>query len=1006
MASLSPPAPDLTSCTPFYATDPVLGHIVVFYSSTAPTISSAPRIEAHILSSAGFQSYPKLALNQSSTLYAVVHHLPPQLQNSVLHHGLAVAVFKYFSELPKNVKETILRCKSNAAPAGELQAVAFDEMHAGDLTARLKEVELDTLAHDLMWALSERFVSVLDLDIVVRSGDQEFTSDNLPEEVTKFLDCFGEPTYLPFTKIKRTASKPASAQQRPRPLKDLTEALERELEELRYTEENYVAKIQDLLDSIVIPLKRRASSKKPEWGSMSAKDLDALFPPCLEDIIKANTKFLEGIREGGVEEVAKCCLEVFPLFREPYEEYIQASADFPQLLNKFTKNRDSSFSRKIQQTGEQKLRSLIIEPVQRLPRYSLLIDNMINILPPEHPSLARLNDARNLIADICSLQSSESSERSITIKRLQNIIAAWPQSLQPSGRLITAIDFLEVLPPYNEGTSESMQSILLLFPDCIVILRRPSLKSMLARGVMAEVDRPGGGINITNLGSGNRREGAGYDLQFLGWIDIAETKLAASDNGTVLWMTMASNLRDGWDIRASGTTLRKMRLLNQYEGRAHKVEEEFVKARLERRAGPNAKGVIGIREAKFEGFGLWSVVWGAEARYAEKENKGSTVIYLDMDSSSNNRALLATLVGQGGVDSIFSVEKSGEDKVRLECRSWSDYSSTDLVSYEELLSVFTMRLSSLLRLHCSAQHPPLTASLMSANRKLVRSLGIPFEGESSRFSKLRTPSPVKLISSILDRNQPNSPSKARTILDRSQSQMLPPPQKERPQSMLLRGSTMIGLVSDSNSADDDARFQITMANESPLKKLEDTFEAFVNALRIIGNTAVDLTPLHEIHNVDDDAVSVLLGQLVEAPKRCRLGPETGIDVVFVAFATFLNRDWKDGMGPVISEKGLKELQSKSENLHFQDFEDFFRIFIMDWTPQNKRAFRTIIFLLKDMMDKVDAEDDKGMLTKIFTELIVGDEMNALEYMGLVDLLVEEMETLFNGSYPPSTSDIS
>lgn len=72
---------------------------------------------------------------------------------------------------------------------------------------------------------------------------------------------------------------------------------------------------------------------------------------------------------------------------------------------------------------------------------------------------------------------------------------------------------------------------------------------------------------------------------------------------------------------------------------------------------------------------------------------------------------------------------------------------------------------------------------------------------------------------------------------------------------------------------------------------------------------------------------------------------------------------------------------------------------MDWTPQNKRAFRTIIFLLKDMMDKVDAEDDKGMLTKIFTELIVGDEMNALEYMGLVDLLVEEMDTLFNGSYP-------
>jgi hypothetical protein len=1001
MASLSPPAPDLTTCTPYCATDPVLGHIVVFYNNAVSQTSSAVanRIEAHILSCAGFQTYPKLTLTQSSPLYAAVNHLPLQKQTSELHRGLAIAVLKYFSELPKSVKETILRSKSNGA--GEGQAVAFDEMHAGDLAARLKEVESDSLAPDLMCALSERFVGAVDLDIVVRSqepGAPEITPETIPEEVEKFLDCFGEPSYLPFTKLKRSASKPASAQTRPKSLQETAEALNRELEELRYTEENYVAKLRELLEDIVKPLKqRRPSSRKGEGSTLSPRELDTLFPPCLEAIIEVNAQFLERIRDGGVEEVGKCCLELFPSFKKPYEEYMQASAEFPQLLTKLTKHKDSSVSKRIQQTGEQRLRSLIIEPVQRLPRYSLLIDNMINILPSDHPSLEYLNAARDVITEICSLQSSETTERTTTVRRLQAIIASWPMLLQPSGRLITAVDFFDVLPPFNDNTSETVSSILLVFPDCVAILRRPSSRSMLARGIMAEIDRPGGGIS-TGLGSAARREGGGHDLQFLGWIDIMDVKLASSDVGTVLWMTLASNLKDGWDVRAGGTSIRKMRLLNQYEGRAHKVEEEFAKARLERRMGRKTKGIVGLREAKYEGLLLWSCVWGSQEQYAAERRKGSTVIYLDIGGTGSTaaRSQLMCEVGKDCVDTVFSLEESKGKQLRLECRSWNDYSSTDSVQREELLPVFAMRLSSLLRLHASPQHPPLTSALLSANRKLMRSLGV-FESEG-RFGKLRAPSPVKLINSIL--NAPGSPNKSArpVLLDRTQNQMLPPG-PGRPVSMFQRGSTILGLVDDQESQDGD-RQKITMATESPLRRLEDTFEAFINAIRIIGSCGLDLRPLHEIYKVDNDLVEVLLGQLVSDPRSVRIGQDTGIDVVYVAFLRFLNEDWKDGMGPVISESALQELQRKSETLHPGDFEDFFRIFVLDWTPQNKRAFRTLIVLLKDMQENVEDEDDMGMLTKAFTELIVGTEVNPLDYMGLVDMLVGDMDTLFSGQYLP------
>ncbi|KAF8537989.1 RhoGEF domain-containing protein [Trichophaea hybrida] len=999
MASLSSPAPNLTTCTPYCAIDPVIGHVIVFYGSQAQLASSlTPRIEAHIFSCAGFQSYPRLALAPSSPLYAAINHLPPQKQASGLHRGLAITVLKYFSELPKTVKETILRSESNAAPAGEQQAVAFDQMHAGDLAARLKEVESETMAHDLMWALSERFLGALDVDIVVRSSniEQEFTSEYIPEQVEQVLNCFGEPTYLPFTRLKRSASKPASAATRPRSFQHAVEALDRELDELRYTEANYVGKLRDLSGDIVNPLKRRPSSRKGEAGSLSLKELDALFPPCLEKIIEVNSRFLEGIHMGGVEEVSKCCMEVFPTFKEPYEEYIRASAEFPHLIAKFTKNKDSSFSKKIQQTGEQKLRSLIIEPVQRLPRYSLLIDNIINILPPEHHSLRLLNDARSTVDEICSLQSSETGERTITVKRLQNIIASWPLPLQPTGRLITAVDFLEVLPPFNDTDSETIQSILLLFPDCVAILRRPSSKSLLARGVMAEIDRPNGGVG-TSTGSGNRRDGCGNELQFIGWIDIADVKLADSDDGTVLWVTLTSNLKDGWDNRACGSNLHKMKLLNQYEGRAYKVEEEFAKARLERRVGHNAKGIIGVRETKYAGLMLWSCIWGSQTRYVKEKRKGSIVIYLDIGCSGSTagRSVLISAVGKDGVDIAFSLEES-KGKLRFECRSWNDYTSTDMIHYEELLPVFTTRLISLLRLHSTAQYPPLTTSLISANRRLLQSLGVQFEGEG-RFSKLRPPSPVKLFSSIL--HTPNIPSKSRVaVLERIQNQLLPP--TERSQSMFQRGTTVFGLVDDCKLDDGEARHRITMAGESPLKRLEDTFEAFVNALRMVGSAGVDLGPLYQLHQVDVDAVKLLSGQLAADPTGYRIGQDTGIDVVFAAFAKFLNHQWKEGMGPVVSETALNELQQKSCTLHPGDFKDFFRLFVLDWTPQNKRAFRTLILLLKEIQEKVDADDDKGTIINAFTKLVVDAHVNALDYMGLINLLVEDVDTLFREAPAP------
>ena len=983
MASISPPTPHFNDCHAFCATDFVLGPTLAFYRRYTGEEDGCSYIEAHLLSQAGFQSYPKLAFDSSSPLYTVVYHLPTVKQQSEVYRALAIALLKYFSDLAKPVKEAILKAKSNAAPAGQGQAVAFDEMHAGDLAARLLELQSDTLAGDLRSALTERFVSSIDVDVVLRTNNgEEVSPDDLPENVERFIENLGEPTDLTFAKLKRSASRAAN----PRPKEKTDELIERELEELRQTEENYVAKLQQLMDEVVKPLKARAASKQGDLWQLT-REIDALFPTCLARIAELNQAFLEDIKTGDIEAVASACESRFPDFKQPYQEYLRANADFPQLIARLqNKDKNGSFTRKLQQTGEQKLRSLIIEPVQRLPRYSLLIDNIIDLLPKDHPSLVALNNARDVISEICNLQTSGKDERSNSTKRLQSIIITWPMALRPKGRLIAAFDVLEILPPYNNSTSDNFSSVVLLFPDCVVFLRRPKSTSLLARGIMAEVDRQGGG---GSLESGTKRDSFGHDLVFGGWVDLANIKVASSDAGSTLWMVLNSPLKDAIETRPAVPIMRKFHLMNQYEGRSMKVEAEFAKARLERRIGGATKGIIGLREIRHEGMTIWSCVWNDRKRYMEQKHKGTVLVYMDIVRGAPPGKELMDELG-GGVEVAMSVENrvsaAGTAQLRIETRSMNEYNSQDSnFNAEQFVPVFHTRICKMLRRHSNVSHPPLTDTLLAANQKLLSALGIPFDGESSRLSKLRPPSPVKMLSFL---STPGSPSKGRVLHERTQSQILTP--------NLFRGNTPIGLglVNDEEPIDNQTQHRILMA-DSPLRKLEQVFEALMDYISNIGNDDGDFLPIHDMSTVDHAAADELIRELFKNPTVDTI-EGTGLDVVFTAFYEFMQKDWTDGMGALINAKALKELQHKSDTFYPTDFEDFFRIFLLDWTPQNKRAFKAIVSLLKELHERVAHGDSRGALTKCFTEILVGDNGNPLDYMGLVDRLVEDMDLLFKG----------
>ena len=171
----------------------------------------------------------------------------------------------------------------------------------------------------------------------------------------------------------------------------------------------------------------------------------------------------------GIAAFAKILLKWFPKFTDPYQEFMRASSTFQAVVNEHLQDTSSSFSRIITDIGEQQLRSALIEPVQRLPRYSLFIDNMVNLLPALHPGLASLLKAPDMITDICALDSL--GEYNHTISCLKNLITDWPSSFSPGGRLITAVDVRQLSPPY-QTPNDGRLCVLLLFSDALILLQK------------------------------------------------------------------------------------------------------------------------------------------------------------------------------------------------------------------------------------------------------------------------------------------------------------------------------------------------------------------------------------------------------------------------------------------------------------------------------------------------------------------------------------------------------
>ncbi|KAK4052028.1 hypothetical protein OIV83_002322 [Microbotryomycetes sp. JL201] len=271
-------------------------------------------------------------------------------------------------------------------------------------------------------------------------------------------------------------------------------AVRRHLRELHDTEKSYLVKIQSLEKHFARPLRTFARDKNTAViDTFSAAHLfinieqlvpiSQRFERDLAQVKLFLTHTSTGLPPGFGDMILDNVRNMGP-FRKWLAAY--ASAD---TLRRDLERTSSSFKQFVErkqvesreetgQTGG--FTEFLAEPFQRVSRYRLMLDPIIAHLDPLDDNVAPLEQAIDLLTDICAMETDDATAKAATLWALMETIEGFPAAMIGFDRtFLGALDVDEVVDPSNEVSSStsrasSLRCSLLLFSDKMMIVKRPS----------------------------------------------------------------------------------------------------------------------------------------------------------------------------------------------------------------------------------------------------------------------------------------------------------------------------------------------------------------------------------------------------------------------------------------------------------------------------------------------------------------------------------------------------
>jgi protein ECT2 len=131
-----------------------------------------------------------------------------------------------------------------------------------------------------------------------------------------------------------------------------------------------------------------------------------------------------------------------------------------------------------------------MDPVQRIPRYTLLFRTMVKFMGPSDPRRAKLLEADEMASKIAQAETDEQTKRGAAMYRLATAVHHFPPALiSNSRRFLDCIDCEDIIAPHSgsgdfsttglerqgpTGPGTLLSCSLFLFDDKLMVVKRPS----------------------------------------------------------------------------------------------------------------------------------------------------------------------------------------------------------------------------------------------------------------------------------------------------------------------------------------------------------------------------------------------------------------------------------------------------------------------------------------------------------------------------------------------------
>ncbi|KAJ2600522.1 hypothetical protein H4R99_003315 [Coemansia sp. RSA 1722] len=249
------------------------------------------------------------------------------------------------------------------------------------------------------------------------------------------------------------------------------------IEELVATERSYVDKLRALIDIYVVPL--RSAARSANNALIPAYDAHVIFGN-IERVTEVNERFLGDLEAWAAgemdprETIGSLCRDHFVDF-QVYKRYIngyqhalassrELEAKNPLYAAFLQRAREREECRKLG------ISDLLIMPVQRIPRYTLLLTDLLRATPPDADDAARIRLALERVNEIGQLADNQVAESVAELHRIHTTVEGCPPNLISASReFVGAIDAAET----DLVTGAPKRPVtLLVFSDLLMVVER------------------------------------------------------------------------------------------------------------------------------------------------------------------------------------------------------------------------------------------------------------------------------------------------------------------------------------------------------------------------------------------------------------------------------------------------------------------------------------------------------------------------------------------------------